>query len=672
MALQYRPERGANTQDIEIDTGIPRTVRLEKRGDTFTVFVSMNGEPPHQIGASTQLHLKEPFYVGIGAVSHDVATTDKFEFSRVSLQRLGPVAPDTMQALHSTLQVVQIDDQFRRAMVIRSKAGRMRSPGWSPGGTSVYVHDGGRILRIPYPASGDAGTPQEIDVGKLVDCSGNFGPSPDGEWLAVSCAATKGGPHEVYVLPTASGGAPRKVTSGTTASFFHAWAPNSKTVLFTRGSAGKTDIFAIAVTGGAETRLTSDTLNDGPDCTPDGKLIYFDSSRSGTTQIWRMKSDGSDAEQVTDDDQLNSSPHVSPDGKTVAFLSQPPDGGQGIGKVALRTFSPGDGLIRTVLELQGDRDSMAMNSWADAKHVAFVSYQWFPVAHGPEADLRRPPITGVSHIALYAANPADSERFYGRDLGGIKRGDPENARGTRYFFAPSQFVEILPLPAGSASINRLDHVAFTTTDVEHLRSYLASRQIGVPNRVERGADGSAWIDVVDPEGNRIEFVQPPENLPDIPVNTLSSHIIHVGFIVHNRQREDAFFRTVLGFRPYWFGGMKDDVPTWISQQVPDGTDWLEYMMVGAPQETGIPPSMGPGELGVLNHFSLGVPSAETAYTVLWNGDRLTGQTNLPKIGRDAKWQLNLIDPDGTRAELMELHAIGKPCCSPFTESDPQN
>jgi len=75
-------------------------------------------------------------------------------------------------------------------------------------------------------------------------------------------------------------------------------------------------------------------------------------------------------------------------------------------------------------------------------------------------------------------------------------------------------------------------------------------------------------------------------------------------------------------------------------------------------------------LGVLDHFSLGVPNAENAYTLLWNGDRLKGQSELPKIGRDGKWQLNLFDPDGTRTEIMEFHAVGKPCCSPFTASDP--
>jgi hypothetical protein len=104
--------------------------------------------------------------------------------------------------------------------------------------------------------------------------------------------------------------------------------------------------------------------------------------------------------------------------------------------------------------------------------------------------------------------------------------------------------------------------------------------------------------------------------------------------------------------------------------VPDGTDWLEYMVVGTPTERGIPATMSAATLGVLNHFSLGIPNAEAAYTLLWSADRLTGQTNTPKIGRDAKWQLNLLDPDGTRAELMEFHAVAKPCCSPFTATDP--
>ena len=309
---------------------------------------------------------------------------------------------------------------------------------------------------------------------------------------------------------------------------------------------------------------------------------------------------------------------------------------------------------------------------------AAVSFVSFAMASAASAAVPpRPAITGVSHIAVYAAAPAKSERFYVHDLGAVKGADPENPRGVRYYFSSAQFVEVLPLPSGPPSINRLDHVAFTTTDVHALRAYLVGSKIAVSQPIQKGSDGSQWLDVSDPEGHRIEFVQPPTDArpgsagaPGIAPNPLSSHIIHVGFIVHNRASEDAFFRTVLGFRPYWFGGMQDNKADWISQQVPEGTDWLEYMIVGTPEGHGIPTDMKATTLGILDHFSLGVESAESTYTLLWNGGRLEGQTELPKIGRDAKWQLNLYDPDGTRAEIMELHAIGKPCCSPFTASDP--
>jgi hypothetical protein len=95
------------------------------------------------------------------------------------------------------------------------------------------------------------------------------------------------------------------------------------------------------------------------------------------------------------------------------------------------------------------------------------------------------------------------------------------------------------------------------------------------------------------------------------------------------------------------------------------------MIVSTPDTKGVPADMTQATLGILNHFALAIPNAEAAYTMLWNGDRLKGQDNVPKIGRDAKWQLNLIDPDGTRTELMELHAIGKPCFTPFAAPDPE-
>ena len=378
-ALQYRRERGVNTQDIELNIDAPQTVRLEKRGDAFTMFLSMRGEPLHQVGASITLKLAEPFYVGLGALSHDPNTTDVVEFSHVKLETLAPRATSTKLTQYSTLQTIQTDDQYRRAMVIRTTPSYMQSANWAPDGKSVYVHEAGRIVSVSYTAPGIGGEPQPVDVGALLECSGNYGVSPDGKSLAVSCAESKGGTHQVYVLPAQGRGPPRKVTGGAASSYFHAWSPDSGTIAFTRGKADRADIFTVAASGGPERRLTHDTVNDGPDYSADGRLIYFDSARSGSLQIWRMKADGSGAEQLTDDDNSNSSPHVSRDGRTIAFLSQPP-GSQGIGVASIRIMSLSEGLIRTLVSFQGDRGSFSMYGWGDANHLAFVSYQLLPAA----------------------------------------------------------------------------------------------------------------------------------------------------------------------------------------------------------------------------------------------------------------------------------------------------
>ena len=74
--------------------------------------------------------------------------------------------------------------------------------------------------------------------------------------------------------------------------------------------------------GGDETRLTTAKgLDDGPDYSPDGQYIYFNSERTGHMQIWRMKADGRDQEQVFSDDYNNWFPHISPDGKWMVVLT---------------------------------------------------------------------------------------------------------------------------------------------------------------------------------------------------------------------------------------------------------------------------------------------------------------------------------------------------------------
>src|ERR1700761_8917513 len=114
------------------------------------------------------------------------------------------------------------------------------------------------------------------------------------------------------------------------------------------------------------------------------------------------------------------------------------------------------------------------------------------------APAARPPLTSVSHLAVYDGDLARAEAFYVHDLGAVKDADPENPAGTRYYFSPVQFVEVLPLPA-NAGLNRADHIAFNTTDADAMRKYLASKKVAVPKALTKGTDGSQWFQVKDPE-----------------------------------------------------------------------------------------------------------------------------------------------------------------------------
>ena len=101
IQLAQRPETGARVKDTEFRIGgrgrpggetpdslvgiMARRIGIEKHGDLFSLYVSLEGEPLHEFGPPLRLHLDAPFYVGIGFCSHLPITLDTAVFSRVVL-----------------------------------------------------------------------------------------------------------------------------------------------------------------------------------------------------------------------------------------------------------------------------------------------------------------------------------------------------------------------------------------------------------------------------------------------------------------------------------------------------------------------------------------------------------------------------------------------------------
>ena len=139
------------------------------------------------------------------------------------------------------------------------------------------------------------------------------------------------------------------------------------------------NIYSIPVDGGLETQLTdTEGLDDGPEYSPDGKYIYFNSIRSGKMQIWRMNKDGNEQIQLTDDEYNNWFPHPSPDGKWLVFLSyeKDVDGHPANKDVMLRMMPAEGGEVQILAKLFGGQGTINVPSWSpDSKNVAFVSYR---------------------------------------------------------------------------------------------------------------------------------------------------------------------------------------------------------------------------------------------------------------------------------------------------------
>lgn len=275
------------------------------------------------------------------------------------------------------------------------------APNWTVDGRALIVNSMGRLHRFEL----ESRTLTEIPTGVAIHCNNDHVLSADGKWLALSDNSHEDGQSRIRIVPV-EGGEPRLVTRKAP-SYLHGWSPDGSTLAYCAERGGQYDIWTIPAscdadaqrsdmpaagvaekqmtdaTGGcAETQLTNTPgLDDGPEYAPDGRHIWFNSTRSGLMQIWRMGADGSDPIRMFDSESNDWFPHVSPDGQKVVYVSyrkgdvepgaHPPDK-----QVEIRLASSAGGEWRTLVRLFGGQGTMNVNSWApDSRRFAFVSYE---------------------------------------------------------------------------------------------------------------------------------------------------------------------------------------------------------------------------------------------------------------------------------------------------------
>jgi len=99
-SLQFRSEKGGITKEIQSMVSSPSRVRLDKIGNTVYLSVASSTEEPHPSGASVQVALKSPYYIGLAVSAHDDEAFETAIFSNVKIGNASDMAAVQQPKLH--------------------------------------------------------------------------------------------------------------------------------------------------------------------------------------------------------------------------------------------------------------------------------------------------------------------------------------------------------------------------------------------------------------------------------------------------------------------------------------------------------------------------------------------------------------------------------------------
>ncbi len=283
-----------------------------------------------------------------------------------------PDSQTSRPSVISYLEIIDIGTGLRE--IVYSDTSHIEAPNWSPDGNTLYFNSGGYIYSIPV----EGGQPARLNTGFANRNNNDHVLSPGGTHMAISHhSADDNGASIIYIV-SIKGGEPIRITEKGP-SYLHSWSPDMEELAYCARRNNQYDIYVIPIKEGPEIQLTNTKSHeDGPDYSPCGNYIWFNSDRTGVMQIWKMGRDGSNPKQMTFDDYNDWFPHPSPDGKHIALLSYDKDvKGHPANKTVWLRLMPAEGGEPLVLtELFGGQGTINVPSWApDSERFAFVSYK---------------------------------------------------------------------------------------------------------------------------------------------------------------------------------------------------------------------------------------------------------------------------------------------------------
>jgi len=301
---------------------------------------------------------------------------------------------------------------------------------WSPDGKLLAFSDrtSGNQPTSIYLLSLDSLSSRRLTSPGL---PGDYNPvfSPDGQTLAFNRGSQ--GITSIYTMPIA-GGEERRLIAGPQFGWGLAWSSDGRDIVFGKAGWLARDgwLWRISADGGEPERLqfgqggtepsirggrlayarqvtnlnvwrkqlnsrrssdrflSSTAIQSGPQYSPDGSSIVFESTRSGSYEIWRSRSDGTNLLQLTHFNNVTGTPRWSPDGKQIAFDSRVP------GNADIFVMDSEGGSLRN---LTNETSADVVPSWSrDGHWIYFASSRngpwevWkIPSTGGPAVQVTR-------------------------------------------------------------------------------------------------------------------------------------------------------------------------------------------------------------------------------------------------------------------------------------------